>query len=149
MTDSPYLRQSLAYRIHRLQRLLRRHFLRAAEAQGFSMTPEQFFILRKLTEQDGQAQSELADEALQDRPNLTRMLRELEDRGWIARRGDPEDGRRKLVHLTREGQRLHDAFVEQVVEPARAELFDGLPDPTIAATHQVFDHLEGLLAPID
>lgn len=145
MPDSPYLRASIAYRIHRLQRLLRRHWLRVAEQGGFDLTPEQFFLLRKLHEADGQSQTELADEALQDRPNLTRMLRDLERRGLVARRTDPADGRRKLVHLTREGAALHEAFVASVVEPARGQLFGGLDPADVETVHTVFDTLEARL----
>jgi len=133
---------SLAYRIHRLQRLLRRHFLQAATARGFTLTPEQFFVLTKLTQRDGQSQSELADAALHDRPNLTRMLGDLEERGLIARRPDPSDARRRLVHLTAAGARLHAGFVAQVVLPARGDLFDGLDPDDLAAAHAVFDALE-------
>ncbi|MEZ4317468.1 MAG: MarR family transcriptional regulator [Myxococcota bacterium] len=142
MSSSPFLHASLAFRIHRLQRLLRRQFLRKAEEAGMAMTPEQFFLLRKLVERDGQSQTELADDALQDRPNLTRMLRELDARGLIARREDPDDARRRLVHLTRAGQDLHDAFVARVVEPTRDSLFAGLDPGDVATVHAVFDALE-------
>ncbi len=140
-----FLDPSVAFRIHRLQRLLRRHFLRASEAEGYDVTPEQFFLLSKLHEQDGQSQTELADDALQDRPNLTRMVRDLESKGWIARRSDPDDGRRRIVHLTRAGQELHDGFVANVILPARSGLFAGLSDADVEATHRVFDHLESQL----
>lgn len=136
------LETSLAFRIHRLQRLLRRHFLRESERHGYRLTPEQFFLLDKLSRMDGQPQSALADEALQDRPNLTRMLREMEKHGWLVRRRDPSDARRRLVHLTRAGAELLEGFHAEVVGPAREQLFSGLDEALIESCHAVLDHLE-------
>lgn len=138
----PTLDSSLAFRIHRLHRLLRRHFLAMAEEAGFQLTPEQFFLLDKLSRKDGQSQTELTDESLQDRPNLTRMVRELEGRGLLMRRGDPEDGRLKRVYLTPEGATLYQRFHDGVVVPTREDLFGRMPPESLAAAHRVFDQLE-------
>ncbi|MFT4621705.1 MAG: MarR family transcriptional regulator for hemolysin [Myxococcota bacterium] len=136
---------SLAYRIYRLHRLLRRHFLSMADSAGFRLTPEQFFLLDKLHRSDGLTQSELADDALHDRPNLTRMVRDLEGRGLLARRPDPDDGRKKRVHLTRAGADLYTAFHDQVVVPTRGQLFDPMPADSVAHTHAILDQLEASL----
>ncbi|MCB9676347.1 MAG: MarR family transcriptional regulator [Alphaproteobacteria bacterium] len=145
MSTPPHLQASLAFRIHRLQRLLRRSFLSLAESAGFAMTPEQFFLLTKLVERDGQSQTELTDASLQDRPNLTRMLGDLEQRGWIARRPDPDDGRVRIVHLTREGQAMHDRFMAEVVVPERERLFGDLSREAIDGVLEVFTRLESRL----
>lgn len=136
---------SPAYRIYRLSRLLRRHFLAIGEAAGLQLTQEQFFVLDKLYRRDGQSQTELADADLQDRANLTRMVRELESRGLVARRPDPEDGRRKRVHLTQRGRSTYERFFTQVALPARDALFGDLTDEQLQTVHAVFDHLEQTL----
>ena len=138
----PPLHDSLAYRVYRLHRLLRRHFLAIGEQAGFRLTQEQSFVLDKLSRRDGLTQTELADDDLQDRANLTRMVRELEERGLLARRADPDDARKKRVHLTTEGAALMDAFHAQVVLPGRDELFSTLDPALVDAAHAVFDHLE-------
>ncbi|MCA8971791.1 MAG: helix-turn-helix transcriptional regulator [Planctomycetes bacterium] len=43
---------------------------------------------------------------------LTDRLKRLEDLGLVARRPDPEDGRRVLYHLTERGLRLGPAMIE-------------------------------------
>jgi len=143
--DFPPLDVSLAYRVHRLQRLLRRQFLAEGTAAGFALTPEQFFVLDKLVRRDAVPQRALADEALQDRANLTRMLRDLEGRGLVTRAPDPHDARRRLVRLTDEGRTTHARFVDDVVRPVRAQLFAPLTDDDVAAVHRVFDALEAQL----
>jgi len=49
---------------------------------------------------------ELADALGVDRPNLTTLVDELEDRGLVRRRPHPTDGRVKLVEATRKGKAL-------------------------------------------
>jgi DNA-binding MarR family transcriptional regulator len=143
-TDIPVLEISLAYRVHRAARLLRQGFLRLASDVGLELTPEQWFVLNKLRHQDGRSQVELCDELLDDRPNLTRILTGLEQRGLVRRTDDPQDARRKLVHLTEEGRALHDSFTTTVHE-TRAELLGDLDPDDLAVVFRVLDQLEGRL----
>lgn len=143
--EHPPLDVSPAYRIYRLGRLLRRHFLAIGEAAGIRLTQEQFFVLDKLYREDGRTQTELADVDLQDRANLTRMIRDLENRGLVARRPDPEDARRKRVHLTSKGRSTYERFFREVALPAREALFGGLSDEDLRGARALFDHLEQAL----
>lgn len=145
MKPPPPLDVSPAFRIYRLSRLLRRHFLAIGEAAGIPLTQEQFFVLDKLYRRDGRTQTELADVDLQDRANLTRMIRELEQRGLIARRPDPDDARRKRVHLTEKGRATYERFYTEVALPARAHLFADLSEDQLQSLHAVFDQLEAAL----
>jgi len=56
---------------------------------------------------------------------LTGVLRRLEARGVVQRRGDPKDGRRALFGLTMRGKKLdtlRTGLVEQAVKRALARL---------------------------
>lgn len=72
-----------------------------------------------------------------DEGYLSRLLAGFERKGWIARRRDPADGRRRVLSLTRDGATLagrHDAasraavgaFLEELAPAARELLRDGL-----------------------
>lgn len=132
---------SIAYRLHRVARVQRRHFLRLAERHGLSLTPEQWFVLNKLRLQDGQSPSELVDAIFGDRPNLTRLLVGLERKGYVARRPDPDDGRRQRVHLTLAGADLHDRFAA-IVPGTRAAVFAGIDADELAVAERVLRRLE-------
>ncbi|MEL6547668.1 MAG: MarR family transcriptional regulator [Myxococcota bacterium] len=135
------INDSVAYHIHRTARLLRAHLLRRIRELGLDATPEQWFILNKLHARDGQSQSELADDIFADRPNITRMVDGMERQGWVTRRPDQEDGRRKLVFLTRSGR----ATAEKIASMAaveRAVLFSGLSTEDLAATRRLLSQLE-------
>jgi DNA-binding MarR family transcriptional regulator len=50
-------------------------------------------------------QQELAEALCMDANNVVLLLNELEDRGYVTRRRDPDDRRRHLVELTEHGCR--------------------------------------------
>jgi DNA-binding MarR family transcriptional regulator len=59
--------------------------------------------------------------------NLTRQIESLVGLGYLARRPDPEDGRRVRLELTRQGrtvlrqgERALDRYLDAVLEPAEA-----------------------------
>lgn len=135
------IQDSLAYRIHRFARLLRKQFLSLATANGFDLTPEQWFVLNRLRREDGASQTDLTESIFSDRPNLTRMVVKMADKGLVRRREDPEDGRRVRVFLTKKGQRLHDGFAE-LVEAERHRLFAGISQKEIDTVDRVFERLE-------
>lgn len=132
---------SLAYHVNRTGRLLRRSLIRMFKERGIEVTPEQWFSLNRLRRRRELSQVELSDPALGDAPNITRMLRTMERSGLVERVRDPEDGRRTLVRLTGEGERVHDVIADAVTEE-RARLFGGFSRSEIATTLRVLERLE-------
>src|SRR5262245_58527440 len=140
---SPQVRitDSLAYRIHRCARLLRKHFLTLGARDGFDLTPEQWFVLNKLAWDDGLSQVELGDAIFADRPNMTRIVQSLENKSLVRREGDPEDQRRQRVYLTTRGRKEHDRFAANV--PATRELvFRGLNEDEIRTVERALALIE-------
>ncbi len=135
------IHDSVAFHIHRIARLLRAHLLRRIRELGIDATPEQWFILNKLHSRDGQMQSELADDIFADRPNITRIVDNMERQGWVKRRSDDADGRRKLVFLTKAGRSAAEA-IARMATVERAVLFAGLNQDDLAATRRFLAHLE-------
>ena len=134
------IQDSIAYRIYRCARLLRRHFMQA-DGGRFEITQEQWFVLNKLAVQDGRSQTELTEDIFADRPNLTRILATMERRGWVRRAPDPEDARRILVFLTEVGRALERDFAGWVTG-ARADLFRGITPEEIEVAQRVLAKLE-------
>ena len=76
--------------------------------------------------------TELADLEGHAQPTMTLLVKRLEERGWVARRRDPADGRGVLVSLTEAGH----AALEDVRAAYRTVLRDhlvALSDDQIAA----------------
>ena len=96
---------------------------RMAEARG--ITEPQRLVLRIVGRFPSIPPGDLARLLHLHPSTLTGILQRLEERGWIARRQDPRDGRRMLIGLTRGGRRLDlesadgvEADVERVLSEA-------------------------------
>lgn len=139
--DTTSLDNAIAYKIQRAARLLRLHLTKFLQQAGADITPEQWFVLFRLHEQDGQAQAHLADRVLQDHPNVTRMLDALERRSLVVRTAAPDDRRKSLIFLTESGRTL----LEQLLPLAIAErrkLFNGLTPQDINLFTDVLTKIE-------
>jgi len=71
--------------------------------QPLDIKPPHLDILVNLFRQPGISQQDLADKLLVGRSNLSMLLPQLEKRGLLARRGDPQDRRVLRLELTPEG----------------------------------------------
>lgn len=67
---------------------------------------------------------------------LTGILRRIEQRGLIARRSDPRDGRRALLGLTERGRRL-DVEAEGTVESAVQRAIQGAAPSQVEAARTI------------
>jgi DNA-binding MarR family transcriptional regulator len=80
---------------------LGRFFRRLRGAQTFPIS--QGAVLGALTREGPQSISDLAAGAKMRPQSMAQLVRELEERGFVARRPDPGDGRRFFIELTPEG----------------------------------------------
>lgn len=139
--DTNTLDKATAYAILRMGRLLRMDLSRTLQHAGVEITPEQWFILFRLYEQDGLAQSELADKLLHDHPNITRLVDALEASALIRRDNDPEDRRRYLIRLADPGRALVEKLFPVVIA-RRQQLFNGLDEQAIEQLHATLKTIE-------
>lgn len=141
ISDVSSLDVALAYRIHRLARLLRVHLVRFLNTHAPGLSPEQWFLLFRLFERDGRSQSDLTDPVLDDRPNVSRQIRGLIASGFVERSPDPGDGRRSLLSLTDAGREQVETLLPVVVE-ARRTFFGVIPAADLGVFSDVLATLE-------
>ncbi|WP_276351652.1 MarR family winged helix-turn-helix transcriptional regulator [Cohnella caldifontis] len=78
--------------------------LLASRLRPIGLTPEQWSVLARISEKDGQIQKEIAERAGKDKPTTTRILDGLEAKGFITRKIGPSDRRSFEVSLTEQGR---------------------------------------------
>lgn len=71
-----------------------------------NLTPQQFSVLVTLLAQREIAQTRLGDLVAMDPATVLGVVQRLAQRGLVAVRTDPADGRRRLVQLTHDGHEL-------------------------------------------
>ena len=130
-----------AWLIQRASRTLRVLFLRMMEQRSAGVTPEMWLVLSRLYARDGQYQTQIADSTFRDRPNTSRIIAGLEERGYIRRERDPDDRRRIRIHLTERGEE----FVRDMAPLAartRDGLYEGLDDDELRMLRRVLRRIE-------
>jgi len=135
------LEDMINYQIYRLARLLRYKFQHDMQKAGLKMTQEQYFVLFRLWQQDGQYQAQLADDLFGDAPNITRILDVMEKGGLIYRQADPKDRRKIRIFLGEEGQRVHSLY-QKLAPRSRAKDYRNLVGGDLNRLKEIFRTIE-------
>ena len=109
-------------------------------------TPAEAAVLMMLANTPDEAVSPtvIADWIVQTSGGLTATLRRLEDRGWIERRPDPDDGRGRLVALTAHGRASHDEVFADLIDRYRLVFTDVDTDAGLDAVRDLMRGFERL-----
>jgi DNA-binding MarR family transcriptional regulator len=101
--------ESLGYILANTGRKVTQHFTHRFEAYG--ITPEQWSVLHWLTKEDAITQRELSKRTEKDPTNITRILDQLERKGWILRKANAGDRRSYLIYITPSGLALSELLL--------------------------------------
>jgi DNA-binding MarR family transcriptional regulator len=94
---------STAFLLKRLGFVSKDHSIAAYDAMG--LHPYHHAVLALLDEGPPETQASIADTLGYDRGQLVGLLDELEEKGLLERRRDPDDRRRHIVSLTPAGKK--------------------------------------------
>jgi DNA-binding MarR family transcriptional regulator len=123
--------ESTTFLLKRLGFAAKERGMEAYEREG--VHPYHYAILLSLEDGGHETQGAIADSLGYDRGQLVGLLDELEERGLIERRRDPNDRRRHLVQMTADGKRklrqlralaggLEDDFLSPLSDEERDQL---------------------------
>jgi DNA-binding MarR family transcriptional regulator len=89
------------------------------ETGAHDVTPVQFAILHALIDDPGEDQVTLAGKVAFDAATFGSVIGRLEAKGWVRRKPDVADRRRKLLWVTPEGERAAAAMKRAVKRAQR------------------------------
>lgn len=110
------LKSRIGMKLVRVGRMVRaianQKFVRA----NFPITPEQFTVLTAILDHDGLYQRQIGALTLKDRPNITRIINILEEKGLVTR--TPDTNKRKIfkINITDKGKEAYNEVLPTVAE---------------------------------
>jgi DNA-binding MarR family transcriptional regulator len=123
--------------IHRLARVLN------DTSTGEDLTPTQYSVLALVRVRGPLGLTELTELEGINPTMLSRVVKNLDERGLIRRMPDPGDLRAARVAVTPEGERVHDR-VRQLRNKVLTDCLHGLPADTTATLLAAIPDLEAL-----
>jgi DNA-binding MarR family transcriptional regulator len=130
----PLLHESaIGYVIGRSCHIMRKAFHTTFGEAGHDITPEEWGLLNRLHERDGQRQAELADATIRDRTTVTRLLDGMVEKGLVRRETDPEDRRAVQSWLTPKGRTMRRKLIP-VAEDVLRRATNGISDKDLRIT---------------
>ena len=104
MKEQLKLENQLCFRLYTASRLITQAYHPLLSRIG--LTYPQYLVMMVLWEQDGQPVNDIAKRLFLETNTVTPLLQRMEKEGIIARAKGSEDGRQKIVSLTRKGKAL-------------------------------------------
>src|SRR5262249_20345522 len=92
------------------------HMLARLHAEGFTDFDPSYLTVFRFPSPQGERPSELAARRRVSKQALNHLLGQLEQRGYLMREADPEDGRSKRISLTPRGAEAINVIREAVAE---------------------------------
>jgi DNA-binding MarR family transcriptional regulator len=97
--------------IRRAQQIVGSLFITQTQNQ---VTPIQYALLAMLAESDGLDQVTLARRVALDASTSGNTLERMAQKGWVERKVDPEDRRRRVLSLTQAGRAVFEDLIDDV-----------------------------------
>ena len=113
---------------------------RARRLTGLDWTYSALLILEGMKENATLRMTELAALVGTTPPTVTKLIKDLEDKGFVNRTPDEQDGRASFVSLTEEGRRVAEAIGRARLE-ALQQVLDGWSEDDLEQLTALFERL--------
>jgi DNA-binding MarR family transcriptional regulator len=137
-----------AVRLYRIGELIARITTLAVE-EPFRVRITDLRILSVLQADDALPMAEISRRARVDKAWISRLVREMEEKGLLSRRPDPHDERARLVCLTDAGRRLQADLIPRARERELQLLADLDREAVTAALARIEQNALDLLKTLD
>ncbi|PPA70904.1 MarR family winged helix-turn-helix transcriptional regulator [Jeotgalibacillus proteolyticus] len=138
--DQYYLDHSLGYKLFHSSRLMNSRLIRNFKVNGFDLTYEQWQILSRLYEKDGQTQNELAIQNERDQASVSRLIDNMLKRNLVTRVPQKKDRRVNYIYLTDEAKRIRQELEDSAQKTIRQASEEISPED-LAVTLRTLDKI--------
>jgi DNA-binding MarR family transcriptional regulator len=134
------LERALPFVIHACYQLIRSATYREFLSHGLELTPEQWIVLVRLWQVDGQSQAALGESTLRDASTMSRIINTMEKAGLVQRFLDGADGRALQIKLTSAGKALKPKLLP-LAKKIVARLEGNIPERDLEITHRTLTRM--------
>ncbi|MBE4909640.1 MarR family transcriptional regulator [Bacillus luteolus] len=141
MEDYKYcLDHSLGYKLFHASRLMMNRLNQNFKEQGYPVTYEQWQILSRLYDEDGQTQNQLAILNERDQASVSRLIDNMIKRNLVKRVPHSEDKRINLIFLTEESKKIQ-GDLEGLAKKTIAEASNGMAEEDLNNCLEILDKI--------
>lgn len=117
------------------------YFMDTLHENDCNLSKEQWLVLKKLYDKDGQNQNELAIITNRSKTSLTRLIHTMEKKGLVSRVISKKDRRKNHVYLSKEGKSM---FLKSLpyLKVLIEDIQDGIDIKDLNKTIQVLNHIQ-------
>ena len=90
---------------------MKTYFQNRMKENGLDVTPEQWAVMKAISELPDGSQTDIARLSLKDKANVTRILDCLQKKGYVVREAAPDDRRAVRLRLTVSGAEVLDRLI--------------------------------------
>ncbi|AZB25453.1 MarR family transcriptional regulator [Chryseobacterium bernardetii] len=119
------LNSIIFYNIDKAIRAYRNYAQRQLKAHGFSITIDQWLIIKAILENPGITQNEIGDLVFKDNASVTRIIDLMVKSEYIIRHAHPDDRRKTNLEVTDSGKKVI-REVQNIVEINREAALKGV-----------------------
>lgn len=144
MEREEVLRGKIGLRLIIAAKLTRTYAIQKFYSKKYEITPEQFTILASLIEHDGMYQRQIAAVTLKDRPNITRLIRILENMGLVTKQQDSNKRKIFKIFITEKGRQMYEKVLPTVIDLWGSSI-EGIPSEEVNACLQTLHKIKSNL----
>ncbi|REC47177.1 MarR family winged helix-turn-helix transcriptional regulator [Chryseobacterium pennipullorum] len=119
------LNSIIFYNIDKAIRSYRNYAQRQLKANGFTITIDQWLIIKAILENPGITQNEIGDLVFKDNASITRIIDLMVKSEYVTRHTHPDDRRKTNLEVTESGKTII-REVQNIVEKNRKTALNGI-----------------------
>jgi len=124
----------LFYNIDKAIRSYRAYAQKQLKAHGYTITVDQWLVMKAIMENPGVSQQELAEMVFKDTASMTRIIELLVKAGYMSRETDPSDRRKTILTIKADGLKII-RNVQAIILENRATALEGIAMEALEETN--------------
>jgi DNA-binding MarR family transcriptional regulator len=136
------LSNTIFFQLDRAIKSYRQYAQKKLNEKGYSITIDQWLVLKTITDQPDISQNEIAEFIFKDKASVTRIIDLLVTKGYLERETSRVNRRRVNLTITKAGKALIQEILPTIKAYRKGALV-GVSDTELAAVHKTLEKIIG------